>query len=112
MKKHKTYKFKHPIYLEAVCDYFFLKHFEYVVAYKPLDVLRICDLYDVSRGNLKILSERLQKNLLECAFFKVLEYDMFKDFYFEESFCRDLRKKCVLESKMHYPDATSVFKFP
>lgn len=92
LKKHKTYKFKHRIYLEAVCDYFFLKHFEFVVAYIPFDVLRICDLYDVSKGNLKILSERLQKNLLECAFFKVLECDILKDFAFEESFCKDLQK--------------------
>ncbi|XP_078326900.1 uncharacterized protein LOC111103028 isoform X7 [Crassostrea virginica] len=112
IKHKKLYKFKHRIYLEGVCDYFFLKYFDFIVDYIPFDVLRICKLYDVSTADLKILRDRLKKNLSEGAFFKVLECDVLKDTTFEKSFCDDLQEKCFLESKMLCSDATSVFKFP
>lgn len=109
--KHLT---MHEVYLNGVRDYFMRKHWEDTVPHFPLDILRTAEFKDITIPDerLKILMDRLKKEILQKAISKTLSAKVFEDPGFERKFCEELQKEKIFEKILLFPDIASEFKLP
>lgn len=113
IKINEMYEFRHQIYLHGIADFFFEKHFDFVVGHFPFAILRTCELlHDIHEKDVDKLLERLKKEIQNKHFFLVLSCNIFQNFAFEQKFCQMHSEKPFLDTLLNAPDKTSVFNFP
>lgn len=113
IKHHSMFEFKHQIYLQGVSDYFFRAHFEAVVDYFPLSILRTFEFQDISKDKTDRIVDRLKKEIGKNSISDALSCNFFKERAFEQEFCDSLyREKSKMAELLSANDNTSCFKLP
>ena len=112
--KHQSFfEFKHQIYLQAVSNYFFKKHFDAVVEYFPMNFVRTYEMHDLSKEQIIRIAERLRKEIEKKFVSETLSCKIFKETLFEQAFCDALQSKnSTLAELLEANDTTSGFEFP
>lgn len=113
IKHQSVCEFKHQIYLQAVSHYFFKKHFDAVVEYFPMNILRTYEMHDLSKEQIIRIAERLSKEIENRIVSETLSCKMLKEPVLEQAFCDSLHSNnSTLAKLLEANDSTSGFEFP
>lgn len=112
IKINEMYEFRHQIYLHGIADYFFQKHFDFVVDDFPFEILRTCELYDIPEGDIDKLLDRLKQEIKKKHFLWVLSCNIFQNPSIEQKLCDLHSKEPFLDNLLNTLDKTAKFEFP
>lgn len=113
IKHQSLFEFKHQIYLQAVSHYFFKKHFDAVVEYFPMNILRTYELHDLKKEQIIRIAKRLRKEIEKKFVSETLSCKMLKEPVLEQVFCDALHSEnSNLAKLLTANDSTSGFEFP
>lgn len=113
IKNHNVFELKHQIYVEGICDYFFRTHFDAVVQYFPLDILRNCEMHDVRYDQLETVKNRIKTEIKNQALSEVFSWKIFENLNFEQYICEKLREEEKLMRHLIFSsDKSSGYIFP
>nr|XP_022292783.1 uncharacterized protein LOC111103658 isoform X3 [Crassostrea virginica]XP_022292784.1 uncharacterized protein LOC111103658 isoform X3 [Crassostrea virginica] len=113
IKNNNVFELKHQIYIEGVCEYFFRMHFEAVVQYFPMYILRNCEMHDVPKDDLETLKKRVKTEIEKQALSEIFSWRIFENQSFKQYICDELQKdEEVMQHLLSLPDKSSGFGYP